>query len=721
MNLATNGVYAVGPEIGPGRRLRVLLTEALRVHVINVDEQSAEPFGIGSGDITSLRWVPTEDPWAGLRATHDDDLTPLSIGRRDRAYLAIQDLLELARADAPPDCHPLLRLLDTDHRFRLIAAVAKKKDTPMNTVRRWLIRHWVRGMCKNALLPDVITMSGIGTTRAVPTQDCDSQGNLLDPNRHPKPGRKSKNGTRRGTRMTAPVRESIEELGRKLYLDHPRNSVHDTYVAWKDEKKPIAPHRYPSPQVFYAVLTKDAAIKAEIKKRGFAGRKPRGGAAEKEAMHPRVPGPGFCYQGDSTPLPRIKVDGKGATLYFTSDTFTSGVPGYYVYCGKPSAAAHSRCLAHAAADKVTYCKRFGMEITKEQWPMSVVPEAWVADRGELIGPIADYMVSSFHIALQNTPAYSPQLKADVEAAFGVMLRLLLSKLDDHVTPRPGRKYGETINLTMHELHVLIILFILAYNSRKLPQVATPSQMARKVEISPLGLWNKEVDRLSGEGAQFTAEELLLATTKRSKRTKGETGPTLDESGLHFEGLTYVCAEPGVAAYQSQLGSRSKAVSLQHDEDSVDRVFIQRKQLHRLGVATVGPLHEYIECPLDKRDAAWVGYTLPAYKAAYEKHTEDTQGLYEKADQRMAALVAGIARQNAGKTTAPETSEEEHSSMPPESPGTTSAKSTDGTPVTSANAEGTSDSNREPSPSSTLKGAAHNALRRMRNQRIQSTP
>ncbi|HWA28074.1 MAG TPA: hypothetical protein VG734_20655 [Lacunisphaera sp.] len=84
----------------------------------------------------------------------------------------------------------------------------------------------------------------------------------------------------------------------------------------------------------------------------------------------------------------------------------------------------------------------------------MVPERWIADRGELIGPIADLLVSAFDTTLSNTPAYSPQLKADVEAAFGAMLRTLLSKLDSYIPPRPGRKFGETINLTMQELHVL---------------------------------------------------------------------------------------------------------------------------------------------------------------------------------------------------------------------------------------------------------------------------
>lgn len=646
MSLVQNSVHLVGPDIGPGRLLRILHTEESRVHVVNVAAGDDEPFSINADNVMLLRWEPADDPWVALRARHDDDITPLNIGRRDRAHEAIQNLLVLASEDKPA-CHHHLRLLDTKHRFRLIMAEANKLKLANNMVRRWLKRWWVRGMSKNALLPDVITMSGAGKTRALPDVACDSRGNPLDPNLHGKPGRRSGNGRRSGTRMTAAVRASIVTLGRKLYFDHPRNSVADTYVLWKEAKKDIAPHRYPAPQAFYSVLVNDPAVHAEIKKRALVGRKPRGGAAESDAMHSRMPGPGFCYQGDSTPLPRVRVDGKIVTLYFSSDTFTGAIAGYHAYPGRPSADAHSRCLAHAASDKPSYCAEYNIPISKAHWSMDIVPDTWVADRGELIGPIADYMVSSLGLVLHNTPAYSPQLKADVEAAFGALLRNLISKLDDHVAPRPGRRFEETIELTLHELHVLIILFILAYNSRKLTRVPTPSQMARKVHMSPLGLWNGEVDRLHGEGRKFSPHELLLVTSKRDKAK-------LDEAGVNFRGLTYSCLEAGASEFQSTLGSRVKDIQIHYDEDHTDRIFIQRKVLKRLGVATVEPQHEFIKCVLSQRDAHWAGYTFPDFLAAYEQHTKDTQAVFDIEDATKGGAAQALADFNAGKMAVPET-------------------------------------------------------------------
>ncbi len=645
MILESNRVYAVGLEVGPGQRLRILHAEETCIYGISVDTDHPEPLRIDSTAASLMRWEPTADPWAGLRATHDAEIAQTHRDIRDRANKGLELLLSLAREDSPPGCRAQLRLLDPNHRYRLIHAAAQQVIVPINSMRRWLNRYWVRGMCRNALLPDVISMSGAGMTRSVPAAACDSRGNPLDPNFYKKPGRAPGNGQRIGTRMTEPVRGSIETLGRRLYLQHPKNSVRDTYAKWKDAEKSIAPSRYPTPQAFYSILVKDPVIAAAIKSRGLVGRKPSIGAAESEAMHARVPGPGFCYQGDSTPLPRIRVQGQQATLYFASDTYTSAIVGYYCYHGNPSANAHSRCLAHAASEKPSYCKQFGITITDDEWPMQVVPEAWVADRGEMIGPIADYLVSSFHINLQNTPAYSPQLKADVEASFGGLLRGLISKLDDHVQPRPGRRYGDTIDLTMHELHVLIIRFVLAYNSRKLRRVPTPSQMTREVWMTPLSLWNKEKDRLLGEGRSFTREELLLAKSKRAEAM-------LTESGLTFQGLTYVCRENGVEALQALLGQRSKRVYIQYVEDSTDQVLIQRKQLRRIGAATVGPLHEYVDCMLDSRDAAWAGYTFPAFLEAYRKHTEATQDLYEYHDERRAALSSGIADQKAGNLATP---------------------------------------------------------------------
>lgn len=641
MKLQVNGVYAMSADDGSERLWRVIHTQESGAEIISLESDDAWPEPVSADTISSRNWREAEDPWIGLRATHDDDIPDLHIQWRDRAHSEL-DVLRVA--GSAPAGESRSQLLDGKTRRRLIKEIAAQRKLQRNSLRRWLQKYWIRGMTKNALLADSTVMSGAGTTREIPAEACDSDGNPLDPNLYGKIGRPNVNGTRHGIRMTEPIRKSIEGLGVKLYLDNPKSTILDAYVKWKAAKKEINPVRYPTAQAFAWYLTKNPKVATEVKKRGFGGCKPRGKVAVSDAMHTRVPGPGFCYQGDSTPLPRIRVNGQRITLYFCSDTATSAIVGYYAYAGNPSADAHSRCLANAVTDKVNYCQRYGIKITSLEFPMVYVPNAWVADRGELIGPIADVLVSSFHIDLHNTPAYSPQLKADVEAGIGQFMRGLIAKLDNHVAPRPGRKWDDTIELTMHELHVFIILFILAYNSRKLDQVPSPSQMTSGVWMTPLGIWNKEFARMNGEGRKFSSHELLLVTTKRSKAT-------LDRTGIILDGLTFVCREPEMAGYLANLGERTKTLFVQHDEDTTARLFAQRKTLARIGLKTTGAPYEFVECPIHPKDEAWKDYSFPAYREAYKQHTAETQDLYNESDRARAALACAIEDKNNGEPTA----------------------------------------------------------------------
>ena len=666
---------------GPESFWRVIHTRESGADIVSQESDDAWPEPISADTIRSRNWREVEDPWLALRATHDDDVPELHIQWRDRANAELEFLRV---AGSAPAGETRSQLLDAKTRRRLIKEIAAQRKIQRNTLRRWLQKYWVRGATKNALLADSTAMSGAGNTREIPAEACDADGNPLDPNLYSKIGRANVNGTREGIRMTEPIRKSIEGLGVKLYLDNPKNTISDTYVKWKAAKKDINPARYPTPQAFAWYLTQNPKVATEVKKRGFGGAKPRGKAAINDAMHTRVPGPGFCYQGDSTPLPRIRVNGQRITLYFCSDTATSAIVGYYAYAGNPSAEAHSRCLANAVTDKVPYCLRYGIKITNLQFPMAHVPDAWVADRGELIGPIADILVSSFHINLHNTPAYSPQLKADVEAGIGQFMRELIAKLDNHVAPRPGRKWDDTIELTMHELHVFIILFILAYNSRKLDQVPSPSQVRRGVWMTPLGMWNKEFELLNGEGRKFSSHELLLVTTKRSEAK-------LDRTGILFGGLTYVCREPEMAGYLANLGERTKTFFAQHDEDATARLFVQRKALARIGLKTTGAPYEFIECQIHPKNEAWKDYSFPDYRAAYKKHSEETQDLYNESDRTRAALGSAIEEKNNGATTVVESQSEasaanaDHASSPaseapPHKEPATDAPTTSGEPA-----------------------------------------
>ena len=52
-------------------------------------------------------------------------------------------------------------------------------------------------------------------------------------------------------------------------------------------------------------------------------------------------------------------------------------------------------LANTASDKVSYCKKYGIDVTKEEWDCHYLPQTLLADRGELEGYNVERLINAF--------------------------------------------------------------------------------------------------------------------------------------------------------------------------------------------------------------------------------------------------------------------------------------------------------------------------------------
>lgn len=644
MRLERNNVYERTNAEGKPELLRVLEIEVDLTMVIRTNPASTTAFSLTPNQLSVDKLKLVDDPFLPLRAVDDDELSPFQISCRDRANAAITHLIQKARREAPKHGMSATRLLFVlRHYFRLTSEVAVELKVPVITIRRWLHRWWQRGMNRNACLPDVEKMSGKGKTRAIPDFLCDEDGWPFDPTLFQPIGKRPTR--RKGIRMTNKIRESILNQGKALYLADKQCSVYGAYIKWKDDVSPPE-GRCPHPQAFYDVLKNDPEVRDAITSRRLFGRRKKEKPAIEDSMSSRVPGPGFRFQFDSTPLPiRVLNETTGevgpkATLYFVLDTKVKGITGFDV--GVKPACAQRACSAfvNAATDKVPFCKSFDIVIERSWWPMCVIPEEAVHDRGEWMGPVADILVNVFDVNLDNTPAYSPQLKADVEAAFGSVLRKVFSKLDEYVPPRPGRKLGldgEFPPLTLREINVLLIWFVLTYNSRPLDRLPTPSEVKREVWTTPTGIWNAEHGRLFGNGKSLTQEEARLAVTKRGK------GARIGRTGIMFEGLQFACTAEGLKSWQGKLQDKTHPIKIRYDEDYTDQIHVQVRELNRLGVRTTGVKpHSFVECKLTSDSCRWAGHTFPMLKEALDKHLTTMRPAYDHHEKLAAKLQHALA-------------------------------------------------------------------------------
>ena len=59
--------------------------------------------------------------------------------------------------------------------------------------------------------------------------------------------------------------------------------------------------------------------------------------------------------------------------------------GIYIGLESGSYTGAMMALLNATMNKVEYCRQYGIEIEEKDWPVHYLPEAIIADRGELEG------------------------------------------------------------------------------------------------------------------------------------------------------------------------------------------------------------------------------------------------------------------------------------------------------------------------------------------------
>lgn len=79
-----------------------------------------------------------------------------------------------------------------------------------------------------------------------------------------------------------------------------------------------------------------------------------------------------------------------------------------------------QAIVNACSDKVDLCKMFGIDIQPEQWPTIGLPDAILADRGEMMSHQVERLIYGYNVRIENAPAYRGDAKGIVERYFGTL-------------------------------------------------------------------------------------------------------------------------------------------------------------------------------------------------------------------------------------------------------------------------------------------------------------
>lgn len=189
----------------------------------------------------------------------------------------------------------------------------------------------------------------------------------------------------------------------------------------------------------------------------------------------QVLGPGSRFEIDATIADiyvvsnseRRNIIGR-PVVYMLVDVFSRIVAGMYVGIENPSYVTAMQALTNALNDKVEYCKSFGIEITFEDWPVVGLPDAILADRGELLGHQIESLERNFSVRIENTPPYRGDAKGIVERYFKT-LQLKFKPYapgvvtETRIKKRGGKDYRLDAKLTINEFTGIILASVLYHN------------------------------------------------------------------------------------------------------------------------------------------------------------------------------------------------------------------------------------------------------------------
>lgn len=458
-------------------------------------------------------------------------------------------------------------VLSPRSRGSLVSEAVEKHKTTKQTVYRLLRRYWQRGMTKNALLPDYHKSGAAGKKRT----------------QQQKLGRPRVNLAGIGCVVTPDIERLFRIAIEEAFLNKKGRTLKKAYLKLltlhKNSFGPVPSEEAPTYRQFGYFYRREykpveAIIKRTPKPIYDKDIRPLHSTSTAETL-----GPGSRFQIDATiadvylvsAANRKRIVGR-PVVYVVIDVFSRLVVGVYIGFEGPSYASAMQALANAAENKVEYCKRFDIEIDHEQWPSVGIPDALLADRGELLGHQVEALISQFNVRVENAAAYRGDAKGIVERYFRTIQEQFKPYAEGVVTStkvkkRGGKDYRLDATLSITDFTRMILHSVLWHNqNRVLEEYDRDIDMPDDLPSIPIELWKWGLTNKTGRLRSFPHETIALSLLPRKRAT-------ISNLGIKVFGVYYTCQEAVAAGWfhRNETG-RPNSITVSYDPRRADQVY-----------------------------------------------------------------------------------------------------------------------------------------------------
>lgn len=521
-------------EKASGKDIRILYLSPDRSYLywIDLDKKGGMPVKGNPEEFEESllqgTWQTVADTWTAPVTSSDKGLA-----RRDALWEALGPSLQ-----AEPD------IFEREKRGSLLKEASEKTGIAVTNLYPLMKQYWRLGKVRDAFIPADSNKGGKGKART------------LSSNTGPKPSadaEASKVLTEEDFEIFAEYAKRYVRKGAlrliDVYDDMVRERYSDVIIASNGMKRVVSygQGRTPTYRQFYYWYSKHRDRNAEtVGRKGTSEMNLKERASLGKADF-RMQGPGAQYQIDATiadvylvsRFNRANIIGR-PVVYFVKDAASRMPVGLYVGLEGPSWMGMAMALYNAFSDKVSFCHKYGIEITEEDWPCHHLPHSLIGDRGELEGEDGARIAEKLGIQVDNTPPYRGDLKPIIERHFRILNDQAVHRLPGNVRPdlsqRGGRDYRLDAVLDLHQFTRIIIFETLTFIKLTLKDLEPSEDMMRAgIELTPLSLWRWGINNQAGALRILPEETVRLVLLPEGS---GET----TRYGFKFKKLFYSCEE-----------------------------------------------------------------------------------------------------------------------------------------------------------------------------------
>jgi hypothetical protein len=470
-------------------------------------------------DLKEKRLEVIEDTF--IRKVNEENISTAEKEKRESAWQVVKFILSKLKG---------VEIYVSKYRTPVIKEATKLFGLSYNTIKSYMIKYWRYGKIKNGLLGNYNNSGARGHDRLAGST---------------KRGRPALGG-RAGVNINEDIKKMFLKGLNKYYYTNRQNNLKTVYeliirddfvqeyIEQKGEKIPIIKKNCPTYAQFFYWFNKMNSTNKEITKRygeRIYNQQYRTiiGSSTQEAEL----GPGVLWQIDSTifdmyivsSLDRNKILLR-PVLFLVIDVYSRLIVGVHLTLESfNSYSGAMLALMNSMTSKVEYCKKYGIEITDDEWPFST-PQIILADRGELVNKQIETAIENLSISIQQSPPYRADYKGVIEQSFRLM-NLKVKPFGDGVVLNGHKTRGSFDNrlratLTLEELTRVILKCIIFHNNSHVlsEEVSKEMLFEDSIEKVPLKIWNYGVENKRGLLRKLPADviRINLLPSKTAKVT-----------------------------------------------------------------------------------------------------------------------------------------------------------------------------------------------------------